>query len=64
VNGAYELANLDHVLAIEGVYIHMYGKTTTSPDRKLGHFTVLADSRDEVVLKMEKVKSLLRIVEA
>jgi 5-(carboxyamino)imidazole ribonucleotide synthase len=64
VNGAYQLANLDQVLAIEGVYIHMYGKTTTSTDRKLGHFTVLADTRAEVVSKMEKVKGLLKIIKA
>jgi 5-(carboxyamino)imidazole ribonucleotide synthase len=50
------------VLAIEGVYIHMYGKTITSPDRKLGHFTVLADTREAVVEKMEKVKGLLAII--
>jgi 5-(carboxyamino)imidazole ribonucleotide synthase len=62
VNGAYRLANLDQVLAIEGAYIHMYGKTTTSPDRKLGHFTVLADTRVEVIEKMEKVKGLLEVV--
>jgi 5-(carboxyamino)imidazole ribonucleotide synthase len=62
VNGTYQLANLDEVLTIEGVYIHMYGKTSTSPDRKLGHFTVLADTREEVVYKMEKVKGLLEIV--
>ncbi|HAV24853.1 MAG TPA: 5-(carboxyamino)imidazole ribonucleotide synthase, partial [Bacteroidetes bacterium] len=55
------LANLNEVLQIEGVYIHMYGKTTTSPDRKLGHFTVLADTREAVVEKMEKVKSMLSI---
>lgn len=63
INGAYQLANLDQVLAIEGVYIHMYGKTTTSPDRKLGHFTVLADTREAVVEKMKKVKGLLEVVE-
>ena len=62
VNGAYQLANLNQVLATEGVYIHMYGKTTTSPDRKLGHFTVLADTRVEVIEKMEKVKGLLEVV--
>ena len=62
LNGAYQLANLDQVLAIEGVYIHMYGKTTTSPDRKLGHFTVLADTRDELVTKMSEVKELLQII--
>ena len=56
MNGAYELANLNEVLQIEGVYIHMYGKTTTSHDRKLGHFTILADTRVEVIEKMEKVK--------
>ncbi len=61
INGSYELANLDEALQIEGVYIHMYGKTTTSPDRKLGHFTVLADTRAAVVEKMESVKNLLTI---
>lgn len=61
VNGAYELANLNEVLQIEGVYIHMYGKTTTSHDRKLGHFTILADTRVEVMEKMEKVKGMLSI---
>lgn len=61
VNGAYELANLNEVLQIEGVYIHMYGKTTTSHDRKLGHFTILADTRVEVIEKMEKVKGMLSI---
>ena len=61
VNGVYELANLNEVLQIEGVYIHMYGKTTTSHDRKLGHFTILADTRVEVIEKMEKVKGMLSI---
>ena len=61
VNGAYKLANLNEVLQIEGVYIHMYGKTTTSHDRKLGHFTILADTRVEVIEKMEKVKGMLSI---
>ena len=56
------MANLDQVLAIEGVYIHMYGKTSTSPDRKLGHFTVLANTREEVVEKMDTVKGLLEVV--
>ena len=42
----------------------MYGKSTTTPDRKLGHFTVLADTREAVVEKMEKVKELLEVVKA
>lgn len=62
VNGSYTLVNLDEVLKIAGVYVHMYGKSTTSPDRKLGHFTVLGNTRDEVAEKMEKVKEMLRVV--
>lgn len=62
VVGSYQLTHLNEVLGIEGVYIHLYGKTTTSPDRKLGHFTVLADTRAEVIEKMEHVKSILAIV--
>lgn len=61
VNGSYYLDNIDEVMATSGVYIHMYGKSTTSPDRKLGHFTVLGRDREEVINKMEKVKSLLTI---
>ena len=46
VNGDYEIDNLDEILSITGVYIHMYGKTTTSPYRKLGHYTVLGSTKD------------------
>jgi 5-(carboxyamino)imidazole ribonucleotide synthase len=62
VNGAYYIENLNEILAISGVYIHTYGKTTTSPNRKLGHFTVLGKDRSEVVAKMAQVKELLQIV--
>jgi 5-(carboxyamino)imidazole ribonucleotide synthase len=62
VHGAYRLQGLHDTLQIEGVYLHMYGKKTTSPDRKLGHFTVLAHTREAVVNKMEKVKELLSVV--
>lgn len=62
VNGAYTLGNLDEVLQISGVYIHMYGKKQTSPNRKLGHFTVIDPDKAKVVRKMEAVKELLQVV--
>ena len=61
VTGAYEIDNLNEILSISGVYIHMYGKTKTSPFRKLGHFTVLSETREDVVKKMKRVKDLLNI---
>jgi 5-(carboxyamino)imidazole ribonucleotide synthase len=61
VNGAYYIANLDEILKIPGVYIHMYGKTTTSPFRKLGHFTVIDEERSIAIEKMKRVKTLLQL---
>jgi 5-(carboxyamino)imidazole ribonucleotide synthase len=33
--------------ALPGVHLHLYGKTTPKPGRKMGHLTALADSRDD-----------------
>lgn len=35
------LRGLDETLAIPGVCLHLYGKATTSPFRKMGHITIL-----------------------
>lgn len=64
VNGSYYLDGLNECLKMEGVYIHMYGKQTSSPFRKLGHFTVLGEDRNDVDEKMKAVKALLRIKSA
>jgi 5-(carboxyamino)imidazole ribonucleotide synthase len=61
VTGSYSLHNINKILKIQGVYIHMYGKKSTSPNRKLGHYTVLGDTNQEVREKMEQVKKLLSI---
>ncbi|MEL6897029.1 MAG: 5-(carboxyamino)imidazole ribonucleotide synthase [Planctomycetota bacterium] len=34
-------------LSISNGHLHLYGKTTAKPGRKMGHFTVSADSMDE-----------------
>jgi len=61
INGSYELNNLNLVLQIPGVYIHMYGKKTTSPNRKLGHYTILGNNSLELESKLNRVKELLTI---
>lgn len=61
VNGPYYLEGLERVMQVEGVYIHMYGKTTTKPYRKLGHFNVIANSNEECIQKMNEVREYLRI---
>ncbi len=34
----------DKVLALPGIHLHLYGKTSARPGRKMGHLTVTADS--------------------
>ena len=37
--------------------IHIYGKTETRPDRKMGHVTVTADHPEEALIRAEKAAS-------
>lgn len=59
VNGLYEITGLDTILALKGVYIHLYNKTHTKPKRKMGHITILGDSIDEIREKAAIVKNHL-----
>lgn len=52
---------LTESMAIEGVKIHLYGKKTTRPYRKMGHVTVLSSSLECALKKAEKVKQLVKV---
>lgn len=52
---------LTESMAIEGVKIHLYGKKTTRPYRKMGHVTVLSSSLECALKKAEKVKQLIKV---
>lgn len=59
-NGAYELAGLKEASAIEGVYVHLYGKMESKPMRKMGHVTVLGSTLEQAQLKAKEVSRLLQ----
>ncbi|HVD98475.1 MAG TPA: 5-(carboxyamino)imidazole ribonucleotide synthase [Cytophagaceae bacterium] len=52
---------LDEALQIEGVYVHLYGKKTTKPFRKMGHVTIADPNMDSLKQKVKKVKDLLKV---
>lgn len=52
---------LEACLAMEGVNVHLYGKTTTKPFRKMGHVTVLGDTVEAAKEKARRVQGLLRV---
>lgn len=53
--------NLKTVLSEPGVYVHLYGKTTTKPFRKMGHVTVINKNLDIARKKAEEIKKTLTI---
>lgn len=52
---------LDEVLMLPEVYVHLYGKSTTKPLRKMGHVNILGDSSDEAKNKLAIIKSKLKV---
>ena len=52
---------LDKALAMEGVYIHLYGKKITKPFRKMGHVTCVAQTLEEAKQKAKKVQQVLKV---
>ncbi|MET3536259.1 5-(carboxyamino)imidazole ribonucleotide synthase [Chryseobacterium limigenitum] len=53
---------MDDVLKMPKTYVHLYGKTETKPGRKMGHINVLADSKEELMEKLVKVKEMVRVI--
>jgi len=49
----------EHVLRHPGAKLHLYGKAQPRPGRKMGHYTVLADSREAALAVAMQAKSLL-----
>lgn len=47
---------MEKVLAMDNVFVHIYGKTTTSPGRKMGHVTILSNEKQELVHKVSQIK--------
>lgn len=60
-NGIAKIEGLESVLALPDVHVHLYGKTTTKPYRKMGHVTVLAPTLSKAIEKGMKVKNTLKI---
>ncbi|HRX25147.1 MAG TPA: ATP-grasp domain-containing protein, partial [Chitinophagales bacterium] len=52
---------LPECLAIEGVYVHLYGKKITKPFRKMGHVTIVDSDAAKAREKANFVKDNLKI---
>jgi 5-(carboxyamino)imidazole ribonucleotide synthase len=60
--GEAKYENLEKVMAMPQVHIHLYGKHLTKPYRKMGHVTITHHDIDQAYNKAREVKALLKVV--
>ncbi len=60
--GAYKLENETYWNEQKDVFIHMYGKTESRPNRKLGHVTVVAKDFEKLLERAEYVKEKMKVI--
>ncbi len=53
---------LDKIMALDGVYVHLYGKKYTKPFRKMGHVTIVDQNREQAIEKANLVKNTLKVI--
>jgi 5-(carboxyamino)imidazole ribonucleotide synthase len=60
--GIAHYEGLQQVLAMDNVFVHIYGKQQTKPGRKMGHVTILSNEPQELVHKVNQIKQLLKVI--
>ena len=53
---------MKELLGMDGVYIHLYGKSETRPGRKMGHITMLGEDTDELMKKAITIKNTFKVI--
>lgn len=62
-NGEAKYEGLEETLKMGNVFVHLYGKTTTKPGRKMGHVTIMSENYDELIKKAGEIKRKLRSID-
>jgi 5-(carboxyamino)imidazole ribonucleotide synthase len=60
--GPVKYEGIKDIMALPGVYVHLYGKAQTRPFRKMGHVTILAPTLEEARAKAKKVKRQIKVI--
>lgn len=59
--GLAHYEGVEEVLAVEGVFVHLYGKKYTKPFRKMGHVCIVNDDRDLAIKNARWVQATLKV---
>jgi 5-(carboxyamino)imidazole ribonucleotide synthase len=51
---------IQQALDVAGAHIHVYGKTTSAPLRKMGHLTMLGQSLEDTLQRAQRAASKIQ----
>lgn len=60
--GLAKYEGVEEALAMDGVYVHLYGKKYTKPFRKMGHVCIINDDRELAISNARKVQEILKVI--
>ena len=60
-SGSVLYENLDTVFNVKEANLHIYGKTETRPNRKMGHITIICNNFDEAYENAKILKSKIKV---
>lgn len=60
--GLAHYKGVEEILAMEGVYLHLYGKKYTKPFRKMGHICVINEDREVAIETARKVQQTIKVI--
>ncbi len=61
-DGLAHYEGIEAILALQGVYLHLYGKKYTKPFRKMGHVCIVNEDREQAINTAREVQRTIRVV--
>jgi 5-(carboxyamino)imidazole ribonucleotide synthase len=61
-SGEARYENLEDVLQMDNVFVHIYGKKETRGGRKMGHITIVSKDKQDLIYKAHRIKNLIKVV--
>lgn len=60
--GPARYEGMEELMKMQGVYVHLYGKPTTKPNRKMGHVTITDQDIEQAKIKARNVQGMIKVV--
>ncbi|MFZ4262639.1 5-(carboxyamino)imidazole ribonucleotide synthase [Sphingobacterium sp. HJSM2_6] len=60
--GLAKYEGIEEALALDGVYVHLYGKKYTKPFRKMGHVCIVHQDRNLAIAHARKVQEIVKVI--